>query len=213
MLIEAENGFIARYEDGTEKAITLNISEDGENDSVKVYTDLYFAVFENAEGRTEAMGAYVDYYYNPATKEYSYQTHHEFETEYVVEGKCSENGCTVITTCKHCDYHSEYTRYVCDTEGTETDLKEYGLCGGILRTYTCRACGTVTSSYADDYHCNWNWVETKENGVEVYQCTICGTLKHSHRYYGEKDENCRYEYVETRVYYNANGKELFRFEN
>ena len=61
-LVNTETGFIAIYEDGTSK--TIEFAPPVGIDFAKPYMDLYFQIFENAEGNITYEGPAVHYYYN-----------------------------------------------------------------------------------------------------------------------------------------------------
>ncbi len=209
-LVQTDTGFRAIFEDGTEKAVKFDFASTPA-DIAKAYTDIYFAVFDNPEGRLNCFGTYVDYYYNATLGEYSDSTHHNFKYEYVFDGENCEDGYTVYQTCADCGY--EDSRYVNGHtyETRETDLGEYGLCGGYIHEEYCPICDTVLYAYVEDYECKWERTEADENGNETYVCRSCGTTKLLASSVGEKNESCEYTRFESYIYV-VNGKEVYRYE-
>ena len=147
-------GFIATFEDGTEKEIVFDIAEDV-YDMAEAYTELYFAIFEDPEGRLSSFGDYVGYYYNADIGKYAYDTHHEFEYEYEVAGDyCEKDGRTTYVTCKNCDYYEASTTYWCAYDKVEIELSEHGACDGTISVYRCEYCGHVEDIYDMDISCD-----------------------------------------------------------
>lgn len=58
-------------------------------------------------------------------------------------------------------------------QGETVDLKDYGLCGGLLVKASCY-CGKAYASYQPDAEGGCNWVDDEETGNEI--CSVCGAI-------------------------------------
>ena len=171
-LIEAETGITVIYADGTEKTIDMS-SFNEMTDPAAIYAAMYFEIFEDPTGYVEAFGDYLYYYYNAETKEYSTETHHEYEYDYEFDGDSCEDGCTVITGCKNCDYYDEHTRYSCDIEcGVEIDLSEHTSCGGTIIVDQCTICGKI--EYVQDVNISCNMGDGTETELKDANGNVIG---------------------------------------
>ncbi len=209
-LVVTETGFTAIFDDGTEKDIVFDMSNVSYEEIAKVYTDIYFAVFEDPEGRLESLGKDLTYFYNPKLQEYSEVSLHELVEEYEIHGtSCEDGGCTITTSCKNCDYYEKRTRYWCDYEyGVEIDLSQYGACGGTVSVDQCVICGNV--SYIGNIDTNCKMYESDEkilddNGNVVgYKytstCVNCG-LTYVDQNWVEYDTLCTYKEYNGRYIY------------
>lgn len=132
--------------------------------------------------------------------DYNHNYVHTFEPRgdggYYIYGNCAKCGVAAETEeleqCHHGTYLTEYV-----------DLRDLGICGGIIRVSTC-ACGKETFVFSSDFMCNLAPTGNyhPELGIMEMQCTVCGTA----RYYDEQTQRvpgaCRREgmfyYIATR---------------
>ncbi len=138
--------------------------------------------------------------YSMARFDGEYECHN---IELVVEklGVSCDDGIRYTYTCKDCEYSNvEEIYYHRETEYQHVNLSDYGLCGGYAYAHVCKECNRVTDSYVNDYSCNWNYLGNDE-GVEMYQCLNCGTVRHTYREITEKDANCVYQEINNAVYF------------
>ncbi|MBE7079854.1 MAG: RHS repeat protein [Clostridiales bacterium] len=223
-LFETENGAKAVYEDGTEKEIVIDVEGNGGN-IARVYADIYFQVFEDAEGII-TWSEYVDYYYNAEKQEYANNSQHELEYEYIPNGeRCGEDGTLRRITCKHCDYYQERTIYYCEWEyDVVIDFAEYTECGGKAIVNRCAHCGYISHVRRMDLNCKMSEAVEEEifdeNGQVIgYQATstclncglvfvekawtehysVCGYTEYRGAYI-YKAEDCIFEYVQYSSY-------------
>jgi len=186
-LVRTETGYKAIFEDGTEKNVAFDFSaiDEGVQDGIlgipensaaaaEAYARLYLAIFEDPIYRYERFGEYVDYYYNSRSGKYASETRHVFEEEYELLGNRCEDGCIRYTTCKNCDYYSEYRSYGCEILRKEIiNLSEYGTCGGTINVDCCEICGTV--AYINDVSINCDFSETVPNDITDENGSVIGT--------------------------------------
>ena len=213
-LVTTESGFTAIFEDGTEKEIIFDLDQDID-DFAKAYADIYFAVFEDPEGRYDGFGESINYFYNADLDEYSYESHHDLKYEYVVQGEsCDEDGCTVYVSCNNCNYYSEEKRYWCEYEyDVMIDLSEYSACGGSVYVDRCTICGHIGS--INDTNINCNFGESVEEEIlddqgnvigyrYISSCTDCD-LVFAEQEWREYETACEYRGYEG-MYIYANGE-------
>jgi len=189
-LVQTETGFTAIFEDGTTKDVVMDMTSLAESDYdseiANMYADMYFQIFEDAEGEMDYFADSYSFYYNPETGEYSDESHHDYVREYEVLGDCcDEDGRVTRTTCTKCDYYDEYTNHWCETELVEIDLSERTECGGYISYWQCIYCETIRSYDSFDIHCSTEESESKEilddeGNVVGYEntsvCKDCGLV-------------------------------------
>lgn len=141
----------------------------------------------------------------------NYYEDHEYEYSYDMLGETCEDGYYRITHCTKCDetYSSYYTYH--NTEYRETNLRDYGFCGGYFYGYYCVVCNEVMSSHLSYTYCDWQYVSTNEEGFKVYECNYCDGVKHVHTHSTEKDENCYYQTTTITILL-MNGEQIFYAE-
>jgi len=109
--------------------------------------------------------------------------------------------------CPNCGQTSEYRSSGHRTEPFETDLSEYGTCGGSVHGYSCSICGEITSFYPN-FYCDFadeTMIEIiDENGVAhsvwTRVCSDCG-LKYVTDTWDVPKEDCYYErYTSKQLY-------------
>ena len=107
-------------------------------DSAKYILDLYFKVFEKSEGYTDYYGPDDNYYYYAETGAYADRSQHEYEYKHdLEEGKSCDDGYTLTTYCKSCDYKYNEHYY------GHYSILQYtykGQCGHEFSFYAC-PCG------------------------------------------------------------------------
>ena len=113
---------------------------------------------------------------------------HTSQRHLILEGQTCEDGFMVEYRCKYCDVllgsdeevHYRHVNYALD----RYELKEYGMCGGIIGFYGC-ACGE--SAYWNGYNsCAWEWIDQyNEYGIRGRYCADCDTTI----YMGECNEH------------------------
>ena len=132
---------------------------------------------------------------------------HDYDKEIFMNGANCDEGGYIRYTCKDCG--SSYKNYFSGhyTKEQVVDFSGFGMCGGYAYIYVCEACGEVIDSNVFDGYCSWNHKETTADGVEIYECINCGTLKHQYRVLDEKNEYC-YCNVEVYFAYYKDGKEI-----
>ncbi len=245
ILVATDTGFIAKYEDGTEREIAFEFetpTEPEENEKLLVpvnyagnivinpgtsipvipgpsvitmdtgkYVELFFDVFENPEGRVEAFGDYVYYYYNSAKKEYAEESQHELVYDYELDGDYCWDGCTTHLSCEKCDYSYEYRDSYCSSETVTIDLTDY--CGGSITADRCKKCGRITNYNYDDMEnigCSMEGKPTEEEITDesgavigrrlIFTCPDCG-LEFVQAYWKDYVTTCEYyEYNATYIF-------------
>ncbi len=205
-------GIVAIYDNKTTKNIPLNVYIN-EEDTAKAFANIYFAVFENPKAQRFYDGDYLEYYYNFEFQEYSNQSHHELETIYELEGEKCSDGCIVRTTCKNCDYSTEYTRESCYIEDETFDASEYGICEGTMTGGRCIYCGFIYYMNDANMGCTIgneviSDILDHENNVigtmSTQECSECG-LSFVSKYWIETESICvRKEYRGNYVYVDEN---------
>ena len=135
---------------------------------------------------------------------------HNYQFEYSLNGGSCEDGYTVTRYCPDCKRSENYKDSGHRHESKETDLGEYGLCGGYIYEEYCPVCDTVLRAHFKEA-CKWKYVETTSDGYEKYECRSCGAIKLEYYHSSEKDQDCKCEYTETRIYM-IDGKEVYRYE-
>ena len=210
-LVEAESGFTAIFNDGSEKAVSFDFDSGSFSSPEEAYAQIYFAVFENPLGIIEKLGEEIDFYYNPKLNEYSGSSHHSYKYSYEFNGNSCDDGYTVTRYCENCGSVEYWQESGHITKYREIQLSELGLCGGYIEEHYCEICGTVTSANIYDHGCNWSYMGEDENGNSVYECSSCGATKLRSTIEGEKDENCNFTRTEAYVYL-CGGEEIYRYE-
>ena len=101
---------------------------------------------------------------------------HNWNTSYEMFGNTCEDGYMVTEYCTECgqNYSWESSGHEKGDE-KETDLEEFGLCGGILSEGYCHICQAVTDIYLDAYYCNWETVEETDTSW-TQKCSICNAI-------------------------------------
>ncbi len=125
---------------------------------------------------------------------------HAYETKAELkEGSADcEDGVTITTTCKNCDYHDSYLTYGHRTVTVkEYDISEYGGCDDSIISYSVCACGK--ESYFDNYPdgCYMDYTSNSykdEEGKMVYVetrvCMACGLRMTDSYYYETVADSC-----------------------
>ena len=140
-----------------------------------------------------------------------HQSNHNYEYTYELKGETCSEGYIVCQVCTICGRTDEYSTSGHRYEYREIYLDEYGLCGGYIQEQYCPVCDTVLGGYVNSW-CSWTRVGTDEDGYFVDVCVDCGATRKSMTTYGEKDENCEYEYSYVTIYF-MNGEEVCRSES
>ena len=117
---------------------------------------------------------------------------HEFEESYILNGDSCDDGYRLVRTCKHCGLTDSYNTSGHSTVYEAYDASEFGLCGGYIARYYCIICDETVNMEIGDLYCEWEYIYTTEEGVEVSRCANCGSERHLQYIEGEKDENCFY---------------------
>ena len=109
-----------------------------------------------------------------------WDTDHNYEITYKMNGKSCEDGYYEMRTCKDCGKQEEtYRDYHHSDVIEEYDLAEFGLCGGYVRLQNC-ACGQRPNVFwhLDCPYEEENTEEKDENGmyrsVLIQRCAECG---------------------------------------
>ena len=136
---------------------------------------------------------------------------HKYEETYEFNGDGCEDGYKLISTCTVCgqSYTSHHGGHRYETR--ETDLEEYGLCGGNIYESYCPTCGKLHHSNINEY-CAWEYVSTDASGYSTYVCKKCGATKMTYSHTSEKDAECNYIVTDVRIYV-MGGKEVYRYES
>ena len=141
----------------------------------------------------------------------TYETHDCIYELSLQPGATNCNGGMIaVGTCRNCGKTVTETRYNCDTFLVEeTDLSDYGLCGGMIRKYAC-ACGNAQSYDVNYSGCEWDFEGTdRETNTRSDVCEICGAHRKTREVQtGEKDEDCMIPYTEEVWFYNASNQQV-----
>ena len=114
--------------------------------------------------------------------EREYNSTHEYEYTYELEGETCDDGVHVSRYCTKCGESNSYWTYGHEYEYAEIDLSEYSSCGGYISYNTCVVCGE-TSNYQMNVGCyQGDYCEpqeiTGEDGITHYvstmTCPDCG---------------------------------------
>ena len=101
---------------------------------------------------------------------------HDWECSYEMFGNTCEDGYMVTEYCTRCGQNHSWKSSGHEKGGEkETDLEEFGLCGGILSEGYCHICEAVTDIYLDAYNCNWETVEETDT-TWTQKCSICNAI-------------------------------------
>ena len=205
-LTKTSNGFTVNYEDGETKNLIVAIDETPIEEQLAKLVPEVFADYDDSYKSERTVDG--NFYYNTQTKEYATEGQHNWSYSYEKSGEKCEDGFKCTKTCSKCNATTVDFGYYHDYEYIETDLTEYGLCGGNIKTSKCRVCGQG-SIYANDYSgCSWAYQGTDADGYMVQKCSKCNAIKKTKSATSEKDENCEYTYT-TSYIYTINGKEIF----
>lgn len=204
---ETDTSYIAIYEDGTQKEISKKLFEKDYESIAEELIDIYLEAFTISSKYYNHQ--YVYFYYNESKKEYSEESQHELEYKYELQGETCEDGLTIITTCKNCNYYDKSTNHRCDTEHKTIDLSEYTNCRGILEVRQCKYCGKVDYIRDSSFNCNFGEKVVTEiydennnsiGSIKTQECSNCG-LKVIKKDWTEKKNTCAYTiYYETAIY-------------
>ena len=139
-------------------------------------------------------------------------TSHEWQTSYeYIKGDSCDEGVRVTRYCAKCGETNTYETWGHEWVEKEIYLEELGLCGGYIHQRYCNICQEVAYSNIEDYGCSWRFVETREDGYMVDECSNCGANRLTYNEKSDKDENCEYRSTEIRIYL-VKGEEVYRSE-
>ena len=101
---------------------------------------------------------------------------HDWESSYEMFGNTCEDGYTVTEYCTRCGQNYSWESSGHEKGGEkETDLEEFGLCGGILAEDCCCICKVTTYINLDAYECYWETVEETDT-TRTQKCSICNAI-------------------------------------
>ena len=124
--------------------------------------------------------------------------YHDPVTSYEKCGEDCEDGIWEIYTCNRCSYEvrgliNSHKGEVCE------QIPVAGGCDSYYCRINCELCGKVVDEKKLHTSCDFDFIKG-ENGVALYQCTVCGSNKRAKLEYGERDEDCRCVAKETVIY-------------
>ena len=111
----------------------------------------------------------------------NYQSKHDWEETYKMDGTTCEDGYTVTQTCRKCGESDTWKSNGHSGENFEIDLSKSGACGGIISGRRCKVCGLLLQMDQGGPTCKFPEGETvtkKIDGIEhqitVSVCKTCG---------------------------------------
>ena len=148
----------------------------------------------------------------------SVEVNHDVERSIkLLEGAVScEDGVEITETCRNCDYADSWTAYHHETFETVLENADGGkLCGSVSLVTNACACGYYSENrvmWTGEDRCSFSGNYNEEEKCWIYTCHECGA------YYKEISETipdetnpCEYEQINHRIYYAADGTELFSY--
>ena len=206
---QVSGGFNVTYENGETKYIIMST---GAANMLTITAKLFPLVFEGEYEIYETQD-YVTYYYNTKTHDYGfYFSQHEYEVTYNKLGETCNDGYEIVYTCSVCgDSYTEGTYYGHEIEYFETDLCDFGLCGGYAYEESCMICGEVEKKELSDSVCYWRMLEDTDEYIS-YKCNFCGTVKTDRSYTTNAGAICQAQFVDL-IIFTRDGKELYKYEN
>lgn len=124
-----------------------------------------------------------------------------------------EGGFTITRICAKCGGKDELHDKGHQEQTKDTELKNYGLCGGSIQITSCTICKQVLSWSKDDNACKWVYDSRYSDvsaGVSAYSCDVCGTVRKTWQRV-EKDEHC-YTVRTDVVEYLRDDKPIYSYE-
>lgn len=206
-------------ENATEEEI---VDENGITHTVATLTCLDCGMQITVDGWTVVESVCVSYEYMAITIQKGEETifegtasygneNHQYEYEYLMEGKNCYDGYLITYFCPVCGDSGEQYGHGHMHQTTEVDLSELGLCGGYICEESCVVCGEIFDSHAET-HCKWEFVEETEDGYVKESCRSCGAIHLSTVITGEKNENCEFARTYIQIF-QLNGEEVYRHEH
>ncbi len=135
---------------------------------------------------------------------------HEYEYTYDLKGETCEDGYYANGVCAKCGDEDSYSSSGHYRQYRYINLSEYGLCGGEIEEEYCTICKTVLHSW-ENSHCKWEYIESEEDGTEIYRCRNCGAEKHESYTESEKDKNCTVTCSRIKNFF-INSECVYRYE-